>query len=226
MKKVKNDRLYLLVVFFYILTQGGSAQDPKRFKDYVDILSNKEYHFDKDKKTLLFAGSSSIKKWNDIDEYFPEYNVINNGFGGSQFSDLIYFYDKLIGKFNPDIIFIYEGDNDIASGKKPSEILKDAKTLLSKIRKDFKNVPVVFISVKPSIKRWELNRKYIATNKKLAKLCKKENNVWYIDVWDIMLDENGKLQTDIFIQDGLHMNSKGYNLWRDEINKKLSEIND
>ena len=224
MKRVKNNRLYLLVVFFYILTQGLSAQNPERYNSCVDGLSIKEYHFDKDKKTLLFAGSSSIKKWTDIDKYFPEYNVINNGFGGSQFSDLIYFSDKLIGSFNPDIIFIYEGDNDIAHGKKPYKILKDAKMLLSKIRNDFKNIPVAFISVKPSIKRWKLNKKYIATNKKLARLCRKEKNVWYIDVWDIMMDKNGKLQKDLFLQDDLHMNSKGYNLWRDEINKKLSEI--
>lgn len=224
MKRMKINRLFQLVAFFYLLTQGLSAQNPDRFKSYVDGLSKKEYHFDINKETLLFAGSSSIRKWNDIDKYFPEYNVINNGFGGSQFSDLIYFYDKLIGKYNPDIIFIYEGDNDIAYGKKPSEILKDAKTLLSKVRKDFKDIPVVFISVKPSIKRWELNKKYIATNKKLAKLCKKEKNVWYIDVWDIMLDKNGKLKKDLFLEDGLHMNAEGYNLWKDVINKKLSEI--
>ena len=90
---------------------------------------------------MVFAGSSSIRMWKDVQSYFPEYNVINNGFGGSQFSDLLYFYDEVILKQKPEILFIYEGDNDINDKKKPGKILKEAKQLTVKIRKDLPRNP-------------------------------------------------------------------------------------
>jgi lysophospholipase L1-like esterase len=36
--------------------------------------------------------------------------------------------------------------------------------------------------------------------------------VEYADVWDPMLDDR-KVKQDIFIEDGLHMNDKGYDIW-------------
>lgn len=89
---MKQLRIKLIVVIFLTFaTLFSNAQDPNRFKNDVDELSGKEYNFSNNKKLVVFAGSSSIRMWKDVQSYFPEYNVINNGFGGSQFSDLIYF---------------------------------------------------------------------------------------------------------------------------------------
>ena len=210
-QKINFKPLVLIILLFGFLS--SNAQDPNRFKNSIDELNNKEYNFNPDKKLLLFTGSSSIKMWKNVPDYFPEYNVINNGFGGSHFSDLIFFYDKLITKQTPDILFIYEGDNDIASGKKPSKIIKQAKELVKQIKADLPQTKIIFIAPKPSIARWNLKKDYNKLNKKLAKLCKKQDNTEFADVWNIMLDENGNVYTDIFIEDGLHMNKKGYDLW-------------
>ena len=217
-KKINFKLLILIILLFGFLS--SNAQDPNRFKDYVDELSNKEYDFSADKKLVVFTGSSSILKWKDVPKYFPEYNVINNGFGGSHFSDLIYFYDKLILKRAPEILFIYEGDNDISAGKKPSKIIKQVKELVKKIKTDLPQTKIILIAAKPSIARWNLKKNYNKLNKKLDKFCKKQDNVEFADVWKIMLDENGNVYTDIFIEDGLHMNKKGYDLWA----KMMSEF--
>ncbi len=219
----------LPVVFVLLLCLQVSipAQNPARFNDDVSGLISKEYQFNDDKPVLLFVGSSSIRKWDNIETFFPEYNVIKNGFGGSQFSDLIFFYDKLIAKFatyDPDVLLIYEGDNDIADGKKPNQVLKDAKHLLSMIRKDFPETPVVFISAKPSISRWNLRKKYMAVNKKLSKLCLKNENTAFVDVWNVMLNGDKNIRNDLFIEDNLHMNSAGYEIWTLEIMKVLNSI--
>lgn len=196
-----------------LLAFGLNAQDPNRFLGEVEKLVSTDYQFSPDKKLALFTGSSSIRMWNDIQDYFPEYNVVNNGFGGSHFSDLIYFYNKLIIPHNPYILFIYEGDNDIASKKKPRAIAKEAKFLLSKIRRDLPNTQVVLISPKPSIARWELRKEYEALNKKLKKLARKTDKVEFADVWTAMLDEQGNVRRDVFLDDNLHMNKKGYDIW-------------
>ena len=158
----------------------------------------------------------------DVHERFPEYNVINNGFGGSQFSDLLYFYDELITSQTPHYLFIYEGDNDVADEKKASRINKDAKILVKKLQRDLPSTKVVFISPKPSIKRWHLKKGYEKVNKKLEKLCKRNKNLQFADVWNAMLDENGTVYNDIFIDDDLHMNKKGYDIWYEVIAEFLT----
>lgn len=206
-------RKYIILPILFIAFLTANAQDANRFKEEVNQLLSKEYSFSPDKKLVVFAGSSSIRMWKDVQTYFPEYNVINNGFGGSHFSDLIYFYDELIAKQAPEILFIYEGDNDIASDKKPLQITKQAKELVKKIKADLPQTKVILISPKPSIARKNLKAEYVKLNKKLAKYCKKTDNLQFADVWTIMLDENGNVFEDIFIEDGLHMNKKGYDLW-------------
>ena len=206
-------RKLLGLLALLLLDFGLNAQDPNRFLGEVEKLVSTEYQFSPGKKLALFTGSSSIRMWNDIQDYFPEYNVVNNGFGGSHFSDLIYFYNKLIIPHKPDILFIYEGDNDIASKKKPRDIAREAKFLLSKIRRDLPNTQVVLISPKPSIARWELRKEYEALNKKLKKLARKTDKVEFADVWTAMLDEQGNVLRDVFLDDNLHMNKKGYDIW-------------
>src|SRR5665647_2131496 len=131
--------------------------------------------------------------WKDVQSYFPEFNVINNGFGGSQFSDLLYFYNELIVKPKPEILFIYEGDNDIASNKKPGKIIKEAKQLTERIQHDLPEIRIIFISPKPSIARVHLKNTYIKFNKKLAKYCKKQDSFEFVDVWSPMLDNKGNV---------------------------------
>lgn len=204
---------FFVAIFLFAITFLSNAQDPNRFKDQVNELVNKEYNFSNDKKLAVFTGSSSIRMWNDVQSYFPEYNVINNGFGGSHFSDLLYFYNEMIVKPSPDFVFIYEGDNDLASNKKPRKILKEAKELSKKIQRDLPETRVVFISPKPSISRIKLKNSYITFNKKLKKYCEKNGKLEFADVWYPMLDNNGNVFKDVFLEDGLHMNKKGYDIW-------------
>jgi len=124
---MNNRRFYFVLLFLFFGILVSNAQDPTRFKEQIEKLNTKEYNFNPDKKLVVFAGSSSIRMWKDVQDYFPEYNVINNGFGGSHFSDLLFYYDELILKHKPEILFIYEGDNDIAGNKKPSKIKREAK---------------------------------------------------------------------------------------------------
>ena len=206
MKPVFSVILVFLVLF-------AAAQDPARFKTDVEELAKKEYDFSNDKKLVVFAGSSSIRMWKDVQSYFPEYNVINNGFGGSHFSDLLFYYDDLILSRKPEILFIYEGDNDIASDKKPSEVMKQAKELAAKIRKDLPETRILFISPKPSLAREKLKEKYLTFNNRLERYCNRKKQVEFVNVWTPMCDKSGTILPGLFLEDGLHMNKKGYDIW-------------
>lgn len=168
----------------------------------------------KKRVVILFTGSSSIRLWTSLQADFPKANVVNRGFGGSQMSDLVGYVDQLIVPYHPKQIFIYEGDNDLWARKNSYEILSEADRLLAAIRKQLpRKVQVLFISTKPSILRWQLKDKYVEFNTKLEAWAQQKRNVVFIDVWQPMLDAEGKVRADLFIEDGLHMNKKGYEIW-------------
>jgi len=185
-----------------IFFQSEVNKIQQRYKDKINSNINH----------VVFTGSSSIRLWKDLPVLFQNPKIINTGFGGSKASDLLYYLDELVLDFNPSKVIIYEGDNDISSGHKINFILKNIKSIIKKIEEKNKYVQIILISAKPSIMRWDLRRKYIQLNKKYKNLALKNNNIHYADIWSQMID-SGELKTDIFIEDGLHLNEKGYKIW-------------
>ena len=203
-------RLVILIIF---ISLKAVAQDTFRFqKEVLAIQKKYDTLWDNSKETIVFTGSSSIRTWNNLQELFPDYQIVNSGFGGSQAIDLLSYTNELILEYNPKKVFIYEGDNDLNDRKKPKRIIDVTKEIIAKIRNYNSDARIVIISAKPSLARWHLKRKYKALNRRFNRLCKKEQDLDYANIWDTMLDGK-KLRQDIFIEDGLHMNSKGYELW-------------
>ncbi|MGY8694695.1 MAG: GDSL-type esterase/lipase family protein [Verrucomicrobiia bacterium] len=200
-----------------------NAQDPTRFETQVEQLLSKSQSLNPNKELIVFTGSSSIVRWKTLESDFSEYNTINHGFGGSQFSDLIFYYDALVRKHEPDILFIYEGDNDIARGKDPILVFQQAQELFEKIQKDLPQTKVAIIAPKPCIKNWAKRENYIELNSKLETYCGNHDNFDFINVWDLMVDENGIVFQDIFVEDGDHMNAKGYRIWIKATNEFLEQ---
>ena len=189
------------------------AQDPLRFAEEVSLIQKKyDTLWVPSRETIVFTGSSSVRIWNDLQERFPAVQIVNSGFGGSEASDLLAYTDDLILKYQPRKVFIYEGDNDLNSNKKPSAVLSDIKAIVSRIQADRPDTKIVLIAAKPSIARWHLKRLYKRLNRKMKGLAKKEDHLAYADVWRPML-QGRKVKQDIFINDGLHMNAKGYDIW-------------
>jgi lysophospholipase L1-like esterase len=163
-----------------------------------------------------------VRIWSDLQERFPEIQIVNSGFGGSEASDLLMFTDDLILRYKPRKVFIYEGDNDLNSNKKPRLVLSDIKSIILRIRADRPDTEIVLIAAKPSIARWQLRRRYKRLNRKMKKMVKNNNHVAFADVWKPMLQDR-QVKQDIFITDGLHMNSKGYDIWYNVLKPYVEE---
>jgi len=202
-----------LIFFFLLITVCGYGQKVPAFQNEVLAIQKKyDSIWDSSKETIVFTGSSSIRMWKNLETMFPNHQIINSGFGGSQSSDLYQYYQELILKYNPKKVFIYEGDNDVASKKRTKDIIANTRQIVSKIKENNNATQVVIIAAKPSIARWNLKRRYLRLNRAFEKLCEQDSSLEYANVWDVMLDGK-KVRQDIFIGDGLHMNSKGYDLW-------------
>lgn len=196
------------------------AQDPLRFEKEIDSLIALKNSSNK-KDVILFTGSSSIRLWKDLKSTFPDHNVLNLGFGGSEMADLLYYTRKLVLPFRPIQIFIYEGDNDISKGRSEEQIIGTADSVLIQIRRELPQTQIVFISPKPSIARWHLKAQYESFNKVFKAWVDKQHNVLFADVWTPMVDAKGNVLQDLFIKDNLHLNSKGYKIWTNTLRKYL-----
>ncbi|MBD1396380.1 G-D-S-L family lipolytic protein [Pontibacter sp. JH31] len=175
------------------------------------------------RQAILFVGSSSIRMWDNLQEMFPDKQVINRGFGGSNLLDLQYYLADIVFPYDPRQIVIYSGENDIASDTvSAQDVLQRFEEVFTSIRQKLPEVPVTFVSIKPSPSR----RKYMPVmeeaNALIRSYLQAKPNTSYVDVYQPMLIQNGKPRPDIFIADSLHMNQNGYRIWQKAIEPYLT----
>lgn len=184
------------------------------------ILNDKKITPDEGKK-ILFIGSSSFTRWDNIQKYFPGYNIVNRGFGASVTSDLIYYAEQIIFPYNYSQIVIYEGDNDIGGGMAVNDFIDDIKTLVRMIEIRLPGVPVLILSVKSCPKRDKSRKLYEEANVKLYEFSLTKKHVTFVDVYSSLLDNMGNYKQELFAPDLLHINGKAYDLWAEKIRPYL-----
>jgi lysophospholipase L1-like esterase len=161
---------------------------------------------------IVFVGSSSIRLW-DLEKSFPEMSALNRGFGGSEIPDSVNHVDLLVIRHKPRTVIFYAGDNDIANGRTPQQVFGDYKSFVDRVHAALPQARIAFIGIKPSIQRWALIDKIRAANALVREFAASDDRLGYIDVDGPMLGWDEKPRKDLFVQDGLHMTPKGYELW-------------
>ena len=209
--------LFVFVLFLGILTATAQTTSAIPFQEEINVFIKNDSIQMPATNSILFVGSSSFNYWKDISNYFPGYPIINRGFGGSSLTDIIHFNQETILKYKPKQIYIYCGENDIAASDTitPQIVFERFKILYKIIRIHLgKNIPVMYVSIKPSVARWSMEEKFVAANTLIRNFINKQKQTQFLDVHTAMLDPNGMVYKDIFIADKLHMNAKGYAIWQ------------
>lgn len=215
----RMQRFFLLLLL--ALAASVSRAETNRFEGEILKFEAADRAQMPPKDATLFVGSSSIRFWTNLAEMFPKAQTIRRGFGGSTTADALYFADRIVIPYQPKHVLIYEGDNDLAAGKSEEQVLADFKALVAKIHGALPKTKISFISIKPSPSRAKIADKAQAVNAEIKKMAGADSNLEYIDVWNPMLGADGKPLPDIFVADNLHMNQKGYEIWRKVIGPKI-----
>jgi lysophospholipase L1-like esterase len=173
---------------------------------------------------VLFVGSSSIRLWDHLETDFHDAPVIiKRGFGGSRLTDCVKFLDRLVVQYHPRQVLLYAGDNDLAEGSTPEQILDRMKAFTEGVHKWLPRTKVTFISIKPSPARRALIPRVRAANALVRQYALEYGGIDYIDVFTPMLAADGSPRRELFREDALHLNSAGYALWRAIIQPYLEE---
>jgi lysophospholipase L1-like esterase len=171
----------------------------------------------------VFYGSSSFTLWTTLCKDFADLKPVNLGFGGSTLAACSWFFDRLLAPVkSAKTIVIYAGDNDLGDGRNANEVCLFYRQLIGQIRETFGNVPVFFISVKPSLKRWEIIDQIKLTNSLIQEEISKDPFQHYIDIFSSMVNYQGYPKKSLFEADGLHLSADGYALWKKIIVENLN----
>jgi len=214
-----------------------SYTEIKKTAIYLDAWSKKDFYqeaIDKfkeeDKVTLppenliLFTGSSSIRFWGSLKEDMAPHSVLNRGFGGAHIAHVNYHFNEIVKNYKPKAIVFFCGTNDLAALKSPAETFSDFKEFYSMVKKELPGTELIAIGVKPTIAREYLIQEEKEFNNLISLLASEEDLLTYVSVWGPMLTSEGKPDPTLFVEDGLHINEKGYEIWTKLVRPEIEKL--
>jgi hypothetical protein len=211
----------LLCLLLPTLLVGQQSTDPDRWESAMQSFEAEDRENFPEPGSVLFIGSSSIKRWETVKDDMAPLSVIHRGFGGSQMVDVIQYFDRIVLPYKPADIVLYEGDNDIGQGKSPHRVLSDFRVFVSMIKAQLPQTRIHFIAIKPSVKRLALLEEMRMVNMMIEVYCNGDDRMNFIDIWNPVVDEEGKPHPELFVEDMLHLNADGYAIWADIIKAHL-----
>jgi lysophospholipase L1-like esterase len=200
----------------------GERSFMEMFEEEIQALEKKIETWSNFDQLVIFYGSSSIRLWETLESDLAPLNVLNLGFGGSSFGWCIYYYERLFKKIPcaSQIIF-YCGDNDLDNGLSPERVFAKFCKLKALTRHDFPKTPISVITIKPSPSRNYLQEQIKLTNQLIRRELLGMTKGAQINVYERMLNEKGMARPELYQEDQLHLNEKGYKIWKGEVRKHL-----
>ena len=221
-------RFFLLVwVAFALSVYGQELPDPERFEDAIRRFEALDRENPPPVGAIVLTGSSSIARWNDrAAEALAPLTVIPRGFGGSVMNDVLHYLDRVAIAYRPRAILIYEGDNDTGSSQPiPTEtILDQLRRIIDRVHMELPETRIYVLSVKPSILRWNVWPLAQEVSAGYRAIADDDPLVHYVDVATPLLNADGSLRPEIYVEDGLHLNDLGNSIWGTAIKGALMPV--
>lgn len=173
----------------------------------------------------LFVGSSTIRMWSSLSQDFRQLPVvINRGFGGSTMADCNKYVRELVIRYQPSQVLVYAGDNDLAEGRTPQQVLESFTQFVHAVRTELPGARIDYISIKPSPSRASLLAQIREANALIGGYVATLHNAGYIDIHTPMMAADGQPRGELFLGDRLHLNNEGYRLWQSVISARLTGV--
>ncbi len=205
---------FTVVVAAGALRAQAPAPDPNRWEPAIQKFEEADRVSPPAKGGIVFIGASSVVRWN-LEQSFPDLNgiAINRGFGGSEMADAARYAARIVVPYQPGVVVLYEGDNDIGRGVAPEKVEADFEQFVTVVRGALPNARLVVIAVKPSLLRWSVYDNMKKANALMRAYVERHSGMNFVEVGPSMLGADGKPRPELYVADGLHMTPEGYKIW-------------
>lgn len=225
-KTVYSKSLIVVIIILIVCFLGFIVFHYTTFNHHKVKVVTKIKEVEKVPDNYLFLGDS-ITDFYDLDKYYPDLPVVNSGISGNTTEDILNDMKKRAYQYNPSKVFLLIGTNDLDLKHSKEDIIKNIEEILEDIRNNRPKAELYLESIYPvnhDIRRNNAgnrqNNDIREINKELKKYCKK-NKITYIDMYDLLKDEEGNLKEE-YTKDGLHLSDKGYEVVTKEIKQIIS----
>lgn len=203
--------------------QKARSDDPLVWEDAISELESDTAGRYAPGQAVVFIGSSSIRLWRNLEEDMSPIPVIQHGFGGAKLNDVVHYADRLVSAYQPLAVVVFAGTNDIdpAASKSPETLLASYQDFVSRVRSKQPQLPIFYIGITPSPRRWSVWPIAQTTNQLIAQWSVADPNLHVIDTSAALMDSTGEPDPDNYLFDGLHLSKRGYAIWRDIIRERL-----
>jgi lysophospholipase L1-like esterase len=227
-----KNRLLLIVLSFFAF-QACSPKtsiekvivDSQRFEHEIITYEMEDYNKGIEPNKILFIGSSNTPMLKNLGEGARPFDVLNRGFGGATTSEVNRYFDRIIKPQRARHVIVSLGENDIAEGVTSVEVFTNISKLFSNLKESYSDCKIIYLSMKPSVARWEMRSEFKDGNAKIKKMMEADKNLYYVETTKIVLNKDGTIRKELFIEDGSLLNEKGYkelaNLVRSVLEKAL-----
>ena len=206
--------LGFIITFVFVPFVNGQNLDPNRFEETIRAFEREDALNTPPENAIVLTGSSSIARWNDNAEIaLAPLTVIPRGFGGSVMGDVLHYLDRVALVYKPRAILIYEGDNDTAYKLSEDLIVEQFEQIVAKVAQELPGTRIYVLAVKPSVSRLNVWDAAQSVSERFSAIAKSNPMVNYIDSATPFLDSNGNVMDDIFVEDNLHLNQMGNQIW-------------
>lgn len=188
------------------------AQAPVRFEKELAAFDELDRKIPAPKGQIVFVGSSTMVDWN-AGKHFPDLTIVNRALWGSRLSDITRNVDRLILQYEPRVVVVYGGDNELDGGGISEQVAVEFERLVRAVHAKLPNTRIVVIGIKPSPQRWITIDRMRAANERLRALSARDDRVAFLDVDGVMLGWDEKPRPELYQADGLHLSEQGYQLW-------------
>ena len=187
------------------------AADPARFAAEIAGLERRDAAMPPPQNGIVFIGSSNIRKW-PLATSFPGLPALNHGFGGSQLSDSVFYFDRLVTPAHPRLVVLHAGGNDLTDGRSPAQITADLQEFTTKLHTALPDTRLVFVGLIPAPIRVGLRAQYHETTRLIRALVRHDRLVTFLDPEKALLSKKGEIRPELYEGDRLHLNAQGYEI--------------
>jgi hypothetical protein len=200
-----------------------AGEDPLRWSAEVEALAAQTPPV---AQPVVCVGSSSIRLWRTMGEDLAPWPVMNCGFGGSGLFDAVYWADRAVTPFDPRLVVVFSGTNDLAGDAPRSAAWVAARfdDLVARLRALGCEAPVVYLAISPTPARERHLDRVLEANRRIAERCAVDPDLHFVDTGSGLLDAEGRPDPKWFVADRLHLNADGYAHWTATLRPVLASL--
>lgn len=207
---------------FYIWNLEDSAGQPAFYESAIMRFEKSDAESFPEPHNIVFVGSSSIRFWFALAYDMAPLKIIRRGFGGAHMEHVLYNFERIVSPYEPQAVVTFVGGNDIGSGKGADILIRDYQQFVEKMQRHLPEADLWMLAMKPSKLRWELREEMDKVDVALRKVAAENPKIYFVETGKTLLNSDGE-PDNVYIFDGLHLNSEGYRRWTELLKPLLLE---